>query len=174
MPRKYMRYPFGDCVYLIYCSGSNKFYIGRAQDPINRFSQHISSDTSAVFPEVKAHGANSVTMLILKSKLNTMEAMSYEAKYIFENYFKLDLLNRACPSVNNIFPLIHNSEDLKRWLNLLNEIDEDQRSNHPRIKFHGNTAKSLSNRFMYFIAHPHEIPTYTSHILKVKEILECQ
>lgn len=148
----YPYYPCGDCVYLIYCSGSNKFYIGRAADPVTRYKQHISSDASAVFPEVEAHGADSVTMLILKSKLSSGDAMSYEAKYIFENYFKLDLLNRACPSVRNIIPFIHNSEDLKRWLNLLNEIDEDQQSNHPRIKFCGKTAKSLSNSLVQYVA----------------------
>lgn len=140
----------GNCIYALYSPLSDEYYIGRTSRPLERYKQHLVMANGAIFPCVSKFGEDSIVMVVLKSDLTLTESQEYEAKYIYQNYFRVTLLNRTFPSISHIIPFCKTKDDVEYWQKLFRAIDVDQHSEHPRIKYLWKRQESLEEAFCYF------------------------
>lgn len=125
----------GNIIYAIYCDKANEWYIGRTFNASLRFKQHIKDKQSAIYRWVKEYGENHIYMMVIKAGLSIDEAVAYETKYIYENYFKFQLVNRSLPRSMYLLPFCEDEKTTKYWLSLCRKIDEDINKKSGRSRY---------------------------------------
>ena len=141
----------GNFVYAMMCSATGQCYIGRTSNLLARYKQHLKDPKDAFASIVSQYGEESIIMITLKSNLTLEGSMAYEAKFIFQNYFNAELINRTFPSVRNIVRLITSADDERYWRTQFKRIDEDLCSDNPRMRYVWKKPDSLQNDLNFWL-----------------------
>lgn len=112
-------------IYVAYCDKSDEFYIGRTCHPAERFKQHISDNQSPVHERAEMYGRNHIFFFIIKANLSKEEAAQYEAKYIYEKYAQVKLINRSLPPSQYLTPFCKTEEQTEHFKKLAYKIEKD-------------------------------------------------
>ena len=132
-------------IYAIYCQDTEEVYIGRSANPKARFKQHLSNKGCVVYEHASKYGKDHLYMVVLKSGIPAEQICAYEAKYIYEFYFKVRLMNRTIPSFSNLVPFCTSAEATEQYCDLVDMVERDLNGDSPRV-----SVPTMKNRSTYY------------------------